>query len=966
MKSKFFKVLGVVAAVAMIAAAIVAPAAAVSSVTATVSSSTNTINAVGNYSIYATLASQLMGASTANITLVAVGDSIKFTEVNTYDKVTLTGAVASLTPTLAGTAAYASGVLTFTGAGTATFTAAVANTTGTYTINQGNPTVTLGGTATAPATASGDSITVTFPTGYTVAAPTATLAATAGWVTFPGGSANNISAGFTYTPTWSFSASLMTVTVTLPAGDYIGAQSQILINITAGITNPGTAGNYSVTVATSQETTAVTSSTFAIANPTIATVPGVATVYNSSGVQLAQTNSLTTAFGAVTSGGTIKLTAGTYTDPTNSSTSFTLMGTDPSAANVIIKGTSGWTLSGKNVTVNMLTINGSKGGLLTISGAGTGAVVVSACNLTGGVLTVNNTGTGATTSVTNDAFTVATGATGLVTSAATTVSGSTFTVAGTGVGISNSVASNDTITGCTFTGASDTSDAYLGNGISLSNSGTAGSAINTSTFTGLTNALTVSGGAATFNANTVTNCGEASPPAVTASAAIVVSGTTSTNLYQNTITAGTYQIISVTANANLVNVSQNTFGTNAKNAANTDATTTDTLNMTHNWWGSAANVPANVTGSDAITYAPALNAAVSASTFNTASIAAGAGSASSPLTSATTAGVNITGVNVSTTAPALTVSVGATALAGNPTSIAIPSADTAVKYFDVYGNTNASSSPITGATVDFYGTTAAPVVNTSASQSAVLFYNAITGTWVDAGGSINTYGNYVEIYIGSGQAGTSVMTPAQFNGTPFVLVTVAVPLSSIVPPTATPIYPDNGATGVPINNLTFTWPAVAGTGVTYQFALAQASANTSANWFAILDYSDNTTTNAEPSQEILQPNTIYWWEVRAVTMNSSGGIADTGPWSVQMFTTAPAATATTTGAAVTITQTNTSVIVTQPVTTVQSTVTSVVITQTTGTSTQAIPSYLLWAVIAVGAILVIAVIVLIVRTRRIP
>jgi hypothetical protein len=44
----------------------------------------------------------------------------------------------------------------------------------------------------------------------------------------------------------------------------------------------------------------------------------------------------------------------------------------------------------------------------------------------------------------------------------------------------------------------------------------------------------------------------------------------------------------------------------------------------------------------------------------------------------------------------------------------------------------------------------------------------------------------------------------------------------------------------------------------------------------------------------------------------------------------------------------------------------VVITQTTGTSSQAIPSYLLWAVIAVGAILVIAVIVLIVRTRRIP
>jgi hypothetical protein len=51
-------------------------------------------------------------------------------------------------------------------------------------------------------------------------------------------------------------------------------------------------------------------------------------------------------------------------------------------------------------------------------------------------------------------------------------------------------------------------------------------------------------------------------------------------------------------------------------------------------------------------------------------------------------------------------------------------------------------------------------------------------------------------------------------------------------------------------------------------------------------------------------------------------------------------------------------------TTVQSTVTSLVVTQ--AASTQAIPAYLLWIVIVIGAILVIAVIVLIVRTRRIP
>ena len=104
-------------------------------------------------------------------------------------------------------------------------------------------------------------------------------------------------------------------------------------------------------------------------------------------------------------------------------------------------------------------------------------------------------------------------------------------------------------------------------------------------------------------------------------------------------------------------------------------------------------------------------------------------------------------------------------------------------------------------------------------------------------------------------------------------------------------------------NVTFTWPAVAGTGVTYQFALAQASANTTANEFAILDYSDNTITNAEPNQETLAYNTVYWWEVRAVTMNSSGGIAATGPWSIQMFTTMPMPATTTAAPAITVTNT---------------------------------------------------------------
>jgi hypothetical protein len=755
---------------------------------------------------------------------------------------------------------------------------------------------------------------------------------------------------------------VVTLDTTTAGVGYIGAGAIIQLTFN-NIVNPSTIGAFGVTVATASETTAVASNTITTTAPTILPVPGIITVWNSAGIELAQTTDFNVALTAVTAGGTIKLAAGTYNTNwsanANLALSMTIQGTDPSAANVILMCTAPWALTGKTVVVNALTIDGSGPGALTIqNGSASGSDTISGCILQKGTLTVNDAA-GTVCTLSNDTFTTKTGGSvGLTATTPATVTGCTFNVAGTSWGIS--AAANVTVTGSTFTGVAETTDTYLGNGISVT--GGAGNAISTSTFTGLTNALTVNGGTAMANffSNTVTNCGEASPPALTAtdqttSAIIITSaGVNGVNIYGNTITNGTYYVLSVAAGQDgNVNFYQNTLTGNAKVASNDDLNST--LMLTKNWWGGAANVPANVknvAGTTAgLTFAPALGAAPSATAF----------AISGNLSASATVGVTVSGVG-NADAP---YEIGATALAGNPTAIAIPSADTATKYFDVYGQTATGGNLTTGATIDFYGTTASPVVNTATSQSAVLFYNPTTGMWVNAGGIVNTFGNYVEIYLGSGQAGTAGMSLAQFNGTPFVLVTVAIPLGGVAP-TATPLYPVNGAVNVPVANLTFTWPAVSGSGVTYQFALAQASANTSANEFAILDYSDNTMTNAEPSQETLAYNTVYWWEVRAVTMNSSGGIAATGPWSIQMFTTMPMPTTTTNTPAVTITQTNTSVIVTQPVTTVQSTVTSVVITQTTGTSSPAIPSYLLWAVIAVGAILVIAVIVLIVRTRRIP
>ena len=860
------------------------------------------------------------------------------------------------------TAGTATDIITYaTGTQAATVTANAASTVAFKSLGPVGVVLGAGVSYASGPTTTADTITVTFPSTFAVAAAaTGTIAASAGWVTGLNSTAQNITSYVTGIAAPVTSTTLNTVVFTLAVGDYIGANAQILININTGVTNPSTAGSYTLTVATSQDTTAVTSASFAISNPTPPAVAGVASVYNTAAtpVLIFQSNSLaaalTSAIG-VAGGATIKLTAGTYADPTGTytfTTAVTIQGTDPSAANVIIQGSTLWGITGTTIVVDSVTIDGTNGAF-TINASKSGTLSNSIVNNKNTVDMIA-TAPGAVY-VTKDTFTVKAGMNGLTTGSAVTVTGSTFNVTSTGTGIA---ATNDvTVSGCTFTGAANTSDAYTGTGINVTanDAATPGSTIGTSTFTGLSNALIVNNAAAvvSFTGNTVTNCGEAAPPAAAATPAITLTMANMLNIFGNTITNGTSNILTVALTyADNVNITQNTFTGNAKAISSADTTAvTGIVNASRNWWGGAANVPANVTlvalTTAGLQFTPALGGAPGTAAF----AVVGATTTANPIAASATVGLNIT-----TATSAAAAILGATALSANPVGVAIPSADTAVKYWDVYGTISGAGA---AATIDFYGTTAAPV---TATNSAVLFYNSVNGTWVNAGGTGNAFANYFEIYVGTTTG--CVVTPAQFNGTPFVLVTVPTVLGAPTP-AAGVISPANGATGVDVSGVTFTWPIVtppAGSTITYQFALAQASANTSANEFAILDYSDNTITNAEPNQEVLQYNTVYWWEVRAVVMSSTGAVTLTGPWTMSMFTTMPQpppATTMTTVAPVTPVTTIITTNITSPVTTFT-------FPTATQTSSPTIPSYLLWAVIAVGAVLVIAVIVLIVRTRRIP
>ncbi len=590
-------------------------------------------------------------------------------------------------------------------------------------------TFTLGSTQSPSASA----IVVTFATGMLVGSPAVTIQAGPG----NGTTALPVTTITADTTIAGQVATINTLNGSVPIGT-IGSGAYVTLSFT-NITNPATIGNFSVSVNTAAEPTLVASNVITTTPVSATGLPGIIQVFNSAGTLVTSSNDLAAALTAVQSqtltGAVLKLPAGTYHSayPANTTVACTIQGTDSNAANVILQSTGAWSLTGATITVDSVTIDASAGGLLTVGGASTTAATVTKSYLKGGVLTMSGAGTSSTTTVNSDTISTSAGSTGLAVKTPTIVTGSIFNIDGTGTGIN--AQANVLISNSTFTGT-----AGAGFGVTL-NGGNA-SVIGTSTFTGLTTALTVSntGAGISFNGNTVTSCG-----VLSTHDAIVVTATSGTNIANNSISKSLNNIINVSGNDNLVAVMLNSFSGNAKNAVDSAG---GVLNCTRNYWGGSSSNPTSTAN---VSYASPLGAAPSSATFVT-------GAAGLTLTAATTVGVNITASTGMTT-------LGASVLAANPVSAALPSTVTLIKYFDVFGFGNASAS----ATIDFYGTTAAPVT----SGSAVYFYNSASGAWLPASNvTVNTANGFVEISIapGAGATPNTAPSPAQFEGTPFALV----------------------------------------------------------------------------------------------------------------------------------------------------------------------------------------------------
>ena len=149
-----------------------------------------------------------------------------------------------------------------------------------------------------------------------------------------------------------------------------------------------------------------------------------------------------------------------------------------------------------------------------------------------------------------------------------------------------------------------------------------------------------------------------------------------------------------------------------------------------------------------------------------------------------------------------------------------------------------------------------------------------------------------------------------------------------------------GASAVPVKP-SFSWPTV--TGATGYEIIVSTDPD-----FGIVDYAVSVTTNTFVISEPLEYETTYYWGVRAISSAASGEA-----WRYLSFTTGAEPE-----------EAIPPVVITEP-TAPEPPVIEVVEVPVQTVVQQAIPTYLLWLIIGVGAVLVIALIVLIVRTRRV-
>jgi hypothetical protein len=939
LKRKFAKILGVGLTIVLLTSLMVVAVPALADVTqptVTIDATENEISDVdAGYAIRFKLGVELAGSSTATFSLPDTNDQIVITAVAATDVATLTVTAGSVSVAMSGSGTYtaSTGVIAFAAIGeTATVTATADGTAGTWAQTAGSPTAAAGTdvnqtVALGTLAASGDTITIVLPPDTTVvASPTVTVLAGPGWVNSVW---QNAVIG---TPSIVGTPDTRTVVITHGAGGAIGEGAEVRIKVDTGITNPTAAGSYTLTVKTSKETTAVTSASYSIIEPTIGALPGIVSLYNPSGVLMDQDTGGTAIYNMIhnaTAGFIVEIGPGTYEeDPDTENKEVTIRGAG-AASEVIVIGD--WTIDVDKITVDNLKIQGTvtvtsddvvvKNCLISHESA-----IVPAAITTGMVdinagaddVTVQDCTIDATAGTVADVGIDVAAGDVLITGCIIDIDAGNTTTADTAInvsGIAEVDATNNTITGASGTGYNTAT------GIASKNT------ISENTFDSLHTAVKINGAVAEVSSNLMQNGTVSTGATATTAQAqvdIVSVNTTGSVLIQgNDIENNAGYSVTVRDDADQVNVVGNYFSGNTYGLQNLDTATGHTLKAMLNYWGDSSGPThsGNLAGtgdavSDDVSYKPYATATVPE--VSTATLAA-----AGTMDRSTTVGISFTTNNAAGAGSVTLARYSANPAISEPRYAVLANA-----YYDVY------APDITGGTqtILFYNANIG-------TDTVAYYYSTLSQSWIECSDQ-GVAGNLAYVIVTVGVTGTDP-TNADLAGTPFVLVTV--PPS----PTVTIESPGLGDYDIPINPM-FTWDVVP-TALRYELTLSEDPT------FAIIEWSYNVETNFYKATDSLRYSTTYYWRVRALTGEpyqvGPSWVTPSGPWSTGIFTT-----------------------VVEPEEVAEEEPTQITVETPDVTITPgevnvdvepAVPDYLLWTIAAIGAVLVIALIVLIVRTRRV-
>jgi hypothetical protein len=779
----------------------------------------------------------------------------------------------------------------------------------------------------------GDQIVVTFPTGTTFEGgftnTDVTVGSTSGIgvVALPTGVSN------------AATTAANVVTITPQANIGAGATVQLVIGNAGAnheVVNPAAPGDsYTLSVATQTAAAvpieaAATSGTFTLVVPTIPPVPGVVSGYNTAGVLLYQNagNVINAALG--TAGVTqVVIGAGTYDEDVAVGAGQSIEAKAGEAVTIqdvnLAGGGGSVSLNGAGASATGLTIVGSTTTGFAVNLNAAGGTSVTNCTIGGAAVNAVRITAGAalTPAVSSgNTITAAAGFSGIITMgtpAVGTSTGDSITLAGaTSTGITVVATDTLTVSGATITGAS---------GTGINSAGT--TTVSGSSLSNLETGITIGGGTATITGNTLTACGDATTglenPTIDVTAL-----PTAVNIQGNTITDSPHEILQIAGvgSALVTYMNFNSILNAAVGIDNQDAG--NTVDCTNNWWG-ASTGPAVTSTATIVKTTPFLRADVSSGTIYPG-----------VATTGTNATVGVIVADSSALGPFAWTNAGVALYSENPGTAEPPGE--VVKYLDVYVNPNVASTSI-----------AITVLGIQSSAAQVYAWSAAQGLWVLCSNqTVDLFQGGVVVTI------TAATTPTLANlaAMEFALVEPALaPLGAIA---GTSLKPEIAGTDVSINP-TFTWAAVAGAD-SYDFALAEELGQDDP--FAILEYADTASINAHVCKKTLKYDTTYNWRVRPSRVTGIEEVApgdvreiiEKGAWTVGLFVTGsepeeeaePIVVEEVTPPAPQITLNPTPVTVNVP-----------------DANVEVIPDTLLYVIIGVGAVLVIAVIVLIVRTRRV-